>query len=595
MKRLFPLLLVLLVLAGCGKQENTPPQTTQQQETQPDPGWYIPDSDIERTTNGAIRMYDLPSGDVLWIRNIGSNLLLATETGFTVLSGENCTVSATATPEIEVTGDSGDIQFTSQGLAYYLAKSNEAVYLDNQLEEISRITLPEKPDSTPVIAPDGSEIFYCIGNEIRAYDTTRNITRPVKKQLVKEQRLTGALFGGKVLCCNVVYDSGAQGVIYLDSQTGETRSTDGQTVITDTDYDTYFAVSNDGVLRQEIFGTRTAEPSALDIPDNTELISAVGLNGVTAVSMDGEEPTKLSFYDLRTGSITSTVKLSGVGKIRSACADKWSRCIWLLVEDNGEVGLLRWTPDKSKVDDATSYKIPVYTADDPDTAGLEACEERVREINKTYNVNVRIWKDAVEETGDHTATVEHRPAAIQGFLDELESVLQSFPDKFLRKSATRPLQLCIVRNVNGGSQSVQFYKNKNAYIFLSTAGDVRTEFVRGLGYVVNSRVVSNTSLLDTWTDLNPEGFTYGQGKAEYLTGENRAFADESAMISVVEDRCSIFRYAMEEGNAELFTSKTMQKKLELLCRGIRKVWKLQKEEVSYPWEQYLKESLAYKK
>ena len=63
----------------------------------------------------------------------------------------------------------------------------------------------------------------------------------------------------------------------------------------------------------------------------------------------------------------------------------------------------------------------------------------------------------------------------------------------------------------------------------------------------------------------------------------------------MEDRSSIFRYAMEEGNEEIFASKIMQKKLTLLCKGIRKVWKWNKEEVAFPWEQYLKEPLAYVK
>lgn len=593
MKRLLALSLALLVLSGCGKQVEEPPQTTMQQEVQQDPGWYIPNSEIERTSGGSIRHYGLPTNDVLWIKNVGSDLLLATSSGFTVLSGDNCVVSATMTPQIKVTEDA--FQFTSQGLAYFLKKENEVVYLDQKLQIISRIKLPEKPVGAPLVAPDSGEIFYCLGNEIRAYDTTRNIIRPVKEQLVKEQTLTGSLFGGKLLVCNVVYNNGEQGVVYLDSQTGETRSTDRRTTILDNNNETYFAANNDGFLRQEIFGTLTSAPTALEIPDDVQLIPAVALNGVAGVTMEEDKPVQLSLYDFRTGCITSSVKLTGVDKILSACADKWSRCLWLLVASEGSTELYRWNPEKSKTEDKVSYVTPVYTPDNPDADGLSACEDRVKDLSKTYGVDIRIWQDAVSETGEYTVTAEHRPAAINAYLDELENVLKLFPEKFLRRSATRPLHLCLVRNVNGGTECVQFYKKTNAYIFLSTGSDVRQELIRGIGYVVNSRVVSNTSLLDTWTKLNPDGFAYGQPKNEYLTGETRSFADEKAMTSVVEDRCSIFRYAMEEGNGEMFASETMQKKLELLCKGIRKVWKWNKEEVSYPWEQYLSESLAYVK
>lgn len=595
MKRLFALTLALLALAGCGKQTEEPPQTTAQPEIQPDPGWYISNSELERRTDGAIRVYDLPTNDVLWVENIGNNLLLATKDGFTVLSGEACVVSATMTPEIAIAEEGDEFQSTSQGLAYYVKKRNEVVYLDQQLQVISRIALPEKPDGEPVIAPDGGEIFYCIGSEIRAYDTTRNITRPVKKQLVKEQTLTGYLFEGAILSCDVVFENGDQGTVYLDSQTGETRSTDNQIFVADTNQDTYFAISNDGQLRQEYFGTQTTEPLALQIPDDMTLIPAVAINGVVGVTMEEEKPTALSVYDFHTGCVVSKVALSGIDRILSASVDKWSRCLWLLVEENGVVSLCRWNPEKSKTGDSTSYVSPVYTLENPDTEGLAACEDRATDISKSYGVDIRLWRDAVSEVGAYSATVEYRTETINALLDDLEKVLEMFPNKFFRRSATRPLRLCIVRDVNGGTESVQFYKNSNAYIFLTTGCDVQTELLRGLGYVINSRVVSNSPLLDNWTSLNPEGFVYGQPQAEYLEEENRFFADEQAMDSVVEDRSSIFRYAMEEGNEEIFASDIMQEKLTLLCKGIRKVWKWDKEEVSYPWEQYLNEPLAYNK
>ena len=67
------------------------------------------------------------------------------------------------------------------------------------------------------------------------------------------------------------------------------------------------------------------------------------------------------------------------------------------------------------------------------------------------------------------------------------------------------------------------------------------------------------------------------------------------MGSVTEDRSRIFWQAMLPDNAQMFKSEIMQKKLLLLCQGIRDAWRLQWKEETYPWEQYLSESIAYKK
>ena len=62
-----------------------------------------------------------------------------------------------------------------------------------------------------------------------------------------------------------------------------------------------------------------------------------------------------------------------------------------------------------------------------------------------------------------------------------------------------------------------------------------------------------------------------------------------------EDRARIMEFAMTEGNAACFQSKTMQAKLKLLCQGIREAFGLRKSPETFLWEQYLNESLAYTK
>ncbi len=115
-------------------------------------------------------------------------------------------------------------------------------------------------------------------------------------------------------------------------------------------------------------------------------------------------------------------------------------------------------------------------------------------------------------------------------------------------------------------------------------------------YVLDVHVLGKSPLVDQWNSLNPEDFVYGANDYDgaWLEGETRVFADEGAMASVIDDRASIFYQAMQKDNAQMFQSETMQAKLLRLCQAIRDAWRLEQKPETYPWEQYLKESIAYK-
>jgi hypothetical protein len=49
---------------------------------------------------------------------------------------------------------------------------------------------------------------------------------------------------------------------------------------------------------------------------------------------------------------------------------------------------------------------------------------------------------------------------------------------------------------------------------------------------------------------------------------------------------------MTAGNQSAFTSETMQAKLKRMCQGIRESYGYERDGNTYPWEQYLNESLA---
>ena len=216
-------------------------------------------------------------------------------------------------------------------------------------------------------------------------------------------------------------------------------------------------------------------------------------------------------------------------------------------------------------------------------------------LNSKHGVRIRIWQEAVKAPGDHVLVPEHQPEVIRDMLDQLEAVLKEFPKKFVYKSISSRVRICLIRSIDGKSQGQQYWDGRYAFITLCSGSDLREDFLKGFGLVVDSHVLGNSPVYDYWDTLNPEGFRYGKPDEAFVTGETRYFVDVDSMTSDMMDRSRIFWQAMKADNAELFQSETMQKKLKMLCKAIRDAWDLEMKSDIYPWEQYLKKPIAYKK
>jgi hypothetical protein len=216
-----------------------------------------------------------------------------------------------------------------------------------------------------------------------------------------------------------------------------------------------------------------------------------------------------------------------------------------------------------------------------------------------YGVKLLFWQDALQITGGYTLTPEYQPQVIQEMLEKIQPVLAYFPAGFLQKTVEAGwIRIALVRNISDGSEWVQFWEGGDCWIILAADGDVANSVLQGIAYGIDSHVLGNSRELDTWAELNPEGFSYTfsahvPGDEAYLSAENCAFADARSMTFPHEDRCRIFYYATLPNQAEMFRSPTMQAKLLRLCKGIREAYNLQKKTDTYIWEQYLETSLAY--
>lgn len=584
-------LLPLLLLTGCANADSDLNETTQ--PVTKEVGYYIPGSEIETQTGNAVRAYQLPEAGYQWIGMAGDRLMIASngETAkLSVLSGIDAVQEAQL--EIDSKKLSGGKAIFS-GFVYYDKETNDAVYLDLQLHESGRIPMPEEIVGEPVFAADGSEIFYCTGTQLRSIEAERKIDRLIKTVNTGKLSLLDTYCDGDVVSCNMEYDNGKKETQYISTQNGQTLKTDDYVKSLYTGEDCYFAIRQEGTMLQRIVGAFGAEPLQLTAED-TKVYAVADLGSVIG-STEVEDGIVLNCYDIKTGRKTAATVIQGVNNPSIVVGDKWSRCVWILTHREDRDVLLCWDMSASAVQEDVVYHATLFTAENPDTVSLKALNDRVNSINKTYGTRVRIWQDAVQTTGNYEMVPEYQVPVIQDMLDKLEATLAEFPKNFVLKSIASRVRICLVRSVDSEQKSVQFWQNKDAYIAIAAGTDVRSEFIKNFAPVVDSHVLGNSAMYDYWDGLNPDGFAYGTEDKSLVSGDKRAFYDQESMTSAVNDRSKIFWQAMLPDNAEVFKSDTMQAKLKLICQAIRNAWRLEREEAVLPWEQYLREPVAFVK
>ena len=600
MKRLLMILLAVLVLAGCAKDE---PQVTVPLSTEGDTtnSLYVPDSAIQQQTGGAVCTYEVEADSITGIYTMGANLLLAGQGEMTVISPEEGEVLATA----KIEGAYTDLTTSTTGVYYYQQEIKRVVAMNPQLYLVTQLQMPEQMVGQPQICGNSGEVFYSVGNEIRAIDMDTGVSRLLRQQASGKILLEGIYFDGTVLACRIVDEAGKETVQYISAETGVTVS-EVQTLTGFYTYgDRYFAEWKDGSVNHTICGSRDAEPmnfyAALPIgvgPSGRRPLLA--MNGVVDYVETGDG-LDFTYYDLATGKHTAYQQLPKL--LSPRCFHSDGKYVWFLATDGESTKqlLYRWDVTLSPYQSETVYTSALYTAENPDTQGIAQCKELADTYAKKYGVKLHIWQDAVKHIGDHTVTVEYHTSVIREMLEKLQPSFALFPGNFLLKTVEKGwVRICLVRDIDDGTPWTHIWENGDCWVLISSNADPVDAFYQGLAYAIDSHVLGNSRDFDAdrWAALNPEGFAYPYSYqveeiAEYLQGETRAFTDALAMTYPHEDRCRIFYNAMLADNAEMFRSPIMQAKLLQLCKGIREGYSLEKSTATYQWEQYLQTSLAY--
>ena len=620
MKRLLWLLPVLL-LCGCTAQppdETTAPLpeiTEIVTEPTVPAGIYEPFSDLEVQTDGAVRCYLPNLPDVYGLRIINGDVLVfsgAEQTTLTRYTGDTLIPVGQITLDCWIYPEDSAFQLSEHGITYFDSGANVLVYLDNDLKEVSRLALPGDLVGAPVLSSDRTRVFYCSPDAVRVYDTAAGLDKLLKSISYPMQTVEAVLMEDSILRCSFTDEKNETHTVFLSAQTGQWISQTGHDPELVTVGERWIARIPEGILEQVMFGGEDGGVQVLypeDIlaeswilPENYSVVTA---------SVDAET-TKLSCYDLQSGTRSAAVELPVALEPWSMGGTPEGKNVYVLAYDwmTGCPVILRWDLYAAPLLDDLTYTGPRYTAGNPDTEGLAGCRTRAQTIAETYGVNILIGPEAAAvQPGDYALEQEYQVKLIWRQLNALDEALAQFPEAFFDKLPGE-INICILRSITGNAQTgsvdraggIQFWDGENAYIALAAGEDLYRTFFHEIFHVIDSKVLSTTRVYYRWENLNPEGCEYFRDFTSYLTAdvsqyledENRAFIDAYSMCYPREDRARIMEYACTEGNEAYFTSEIMQNKLQTLCEGIRKAFHLEKYQEPLLWEQYLAEPLKMK-
>lgn len=621
MKRWLVWTLVLAaLLSGCteapgGNTTGSTGQTeTSQQQTEDAQGLYAPESLIEQRTFGAVRAYPLESSSA-GIAFMGGDLLLAEcadgATTLTLLTGQTCIPKTTVKLDCEIMLDAG-VCVTGNAVGYYHGPSNSIVLLNEKLEETDRISMPDDLVGMPVFSSDLSQVYYCTGTDIRGMELKTGVSRLIRKSSAQLQTLVGTAFDDTVLQSFV--DTGADSYTeFISAQTGEAMGMDTELIQLTAWGSSYYLERLEGPVTEHLFGTVDGQMYSFTPETDTAQITALLDMDALVAAESMETGTELSLYDLNTGKKTASVLLELADPVCFVTADPAGQAVWFSAydKDRQQDVLYRWETALSAVEDTLVYTGTRYTRENPDIKALEQLKQQAEALSEKYGVTICLENTPLQPE-DYTFVYEYQVKAFRDGLADLEKALSALPEGFLWRlsqvSNSRELQIGLVREMYstmgqapGDVVGLQYWVDGNAYIALNLGETLEQAAYHELAHVLDTYVLNNCSDFDVWDRLNPKGFAYHENYTDYLTvtdksyleGEDRAFIDAYSMTFAKEDRARVFEYAMMEGCEIYFESDTMQAKLKLLCEGIRDACNWKKDTRTFPWEQYLKESLAY--
>lgn len=616
MKRLIGLILLAVLLCGCtaGPQNETtaPTQTTVLTEPTEPMGMYVSGSQLEQSTGGAVRSYLLTIPDSYGMMAVGEDVLVFSgvdATTLTRLSGGTLYPIAAAQLGCMIDPEDASFQVGENGITYYDPNTREVIFLDNDLKEVNRLTVPENMVGRPALSSNRLKLYYCTAEAVRLYDLETGLDKLLKTISYSEQSVEGILMNDTVLRCSLVDSDGSAYSVFLSTQNGELLGQLQSGMDLRTGSGMYYGMAPEGTMNVLYFGKSGEETRMLTPADPfAESWVIPARNGAVTVSA-GETEKTVQFYDLNTGLCTASVGIPLETEVWNVTADQTGSFVYLMgSESDDQTVIYRWDPTATPSGDDKVYTTSRYTLENPDVDGLTTCAGYASIIGEQYGVDILVGFDAVEnQPWDYELEAEYQTPVIQAQLQKLEQLLTVFPDDFFEAIPGKE-RICLVRSITGSVESgsldsaagIQYWDGEIPYVILAAGESLEYSFFHEVFHIIDSKVLSDCRAYYYWHNLNPAKFDYYEDYTSYLTEDNsqylqdedRAFIDAYSMSYAKEDRARIMEYACTAGNEHYFQSEIMQEKLETLCEGIREAFDLREYPNELLWEQYLEELLV---
>lgn len=615
-KYLLMALAAALLLTCCGKApaqtettdtptEGSSPETTV--ETEPLPSFYLENSEMERGTGGAVKLFEL-EGTVTGMSTLGGNLLVC-EDGVRLYLLDPVTMKTLRSRELDtvLSWDDESLVITETGMAFYNSATRTYLILDTNLITVSSCVIDAELQTRPVITNSFEKICYGTrgGLEVMTLaDGTARLIREEHQPILSVDRL---LFQDTMLCYTRQTPEGERQACFISALDGSLMNAAAFTGTLYSLGERFVCLMN----LEHVFGTTcwlTTGPmngpvERLDAQYNWEEALLLSDGRVVLQDMSTVGLT-LYCYDLEQGLLLSKIVMPGQQHYLTLGGGDGDR-IWL--SDGTGSQVYCWDTALSPVDSDRCELIPYASLSQTDEMGMDRVQKLAGIIGQRYGVNITFAQENNRTEGvNYDVYADTRPEQYAIAVEELRKVLEQLPQDFLYQvgqgADDRRVEICLVdgydpeRNTNPATGSIDVTGGKLT-VRVNMCPDLQKIFLHELFHLLEVRIRTLTDGFEDWEQENPQGFVYlnsfepvlsGTMKGSaYLKEGSNYFADAYGMVSPREDRAQVFLYAMLEGEQNRFLSDTMQEKLTQISQLLRDVFHIS-EDVTPLWEQYLK-------